>query len=124
MTQKRFLLIVISILMPLLYLFPGVRLPSRLAWGLHVGGMAGISLIVCLYLDTKGQRIVAVLAFFLYSTLLELIQFFHPTRIGSLDDVRYNALGCLVGVLAYLVLAAGSWGYRWWRRGQVDDGLR
>ena len=124
MIQKRFLLIVILILMPLLYLFPGVQLPSRTAWGLHVGGMAGISLLVCLFLDTKWQRIVAVPAFFLYSALLEGIQYLHPTRIGSLDDVRYNALGCLVGVLAYLTVAAGGWGYRWWRSKQAVDGLK
>jgi len=78
--------------MPLLYLFPGVRLPFRWAWEFHVGGVAGISLLVCLNLDTKEQRGIAVLAFFLYSTLLEGIQDFHPTRIGNLDDVRYNAM--------------------------------
>ena len=107
--------------MPLLYLFPGVKLPFRLAWGLHVGGMAGISLLVCLCLDTKWKRIIAVLGFFLYSALLEGIQFFHPTRIGTLDDLRYNALGCLLGVSVYLALAAGNRGYRWWRmRHPVD----
>ena len=71
-------------------------------------------MLVCLSLENLRQRALAVPAIFLYSTLLEGIQYLHPTRFGSLDDVGYNALGCLVGVVVYLVLAAGGRGWRWW----------
>lgn len=72
MLPKRLLLIAILIfIIPLFYLFPGVGLSSRVAWGLYVAGMAGICLMVCLSLENLRQRALAVPAIFLYSTLLE-----------------------------------------------------
>jgi VanZ family protein len=65
--------------------------------------------ITHLNLDTKWQRVIAVLAVFSYSTILERLQRFHPTPIVTLDDVLFNALRYLLGALAYLVMASGCW---------------
>lgn len=70
---------------------------------MHVGALAGLTVLALLSFDGVWRRMSAVLFVFAYSALMELLQYFLPERNGTLGDVAANALGCLVGLSLYLV---------------------
>ncbi len=91
------------LLMPWLTLSPANSPPSDLAFSMHVAALAGLTVLALMSFDGVKGRLWAVLFVFGYSALMELLQYFLPERNGTLEDVAANALGCLAGLLLYLV---------------------
>ena len=89
------------LLMPVVYLWPGVELPYALAKTLHVLGMAVIAVLVCRLDHSVLARGVLLAAILAASAGLEWLQSLLPTRTGAVEDVGFNLAGCLAGIAAY-----------------------
>jgi VanZ family protein len=103
MKVSRIALGIALMLMPWGTLSTSVPTPPSCAWFLHVSALAGLTVLVLLSFDTSKVRALAVIVIFLYSAFLEVLQLFNPARHGSMEDIGANALGCLIGLVVYLV---------------------
>jgi VanZ family protein len=72
---------------------------------MHVIALAVLTLLALVSFVKIWQRALAVVSVFSYSALMELLQYFHPERNGTLEDLAANALGCVVGVCACITAA-------------------
>jgi len=100
---SRSILVVLLACMPYATLSPAASPPSQWAALMHMAAMAVIALLACTAFVTLRGRAGAVLFVCVFSALMEGFQYFSPVRHGSWQDVGVNALGCLVGVLIFLI---------------------
>ncbi|KAA3619081.1 MAG: VanZ family protein [Proteobacteria bacterium] len=78
-------------------LAPSMAPPDDLDSLLHFGALAGLAVLACLAFDSVRFRITAVGGVLGVSALLEYAQSLNPPRSGSIEDLYFNAAGCLVG---------------------------
>ncbi len=104
-TVSRVLLAIMLLLMPAATLLPGTGPPSSEAASyMHLASMAVAGFLACACFATLQARAGAVVFVFAYSALMELFQHWLPFRNGTWDDVQVNALGCLVGVVVFIIV--------------------
>jgi len=99
--MSRGTLVGLLVCMPYAYLSPAARPPSQLAPYMHLAAMAVLSLLACVSFKTARRRTCAVFFIFIFSALMELLQYFSPHRNSSWEDVGINALGCLAGGMLF-----------------------
>jgi hypothetical protein len=81
--------------------------PFQWAGLMHMGAMAVFAVLACTGFISLRGRAGAVLFVFGFSALMEGMQHFSPLRTGSWEDVGFNAMGCLAGVLLFGVIHGG-----------------
>jgi VanZ family protein len=97
-------------LMPWATLSPSASPPSSIAAPMHVIALAGLTVLALMAFNGPWHRLAAVFFVFSYSAVMELLQYFLPERNGTLEDLAANALGCIVGVLFFVLIHRGiSW---------------
>lgn len=96
---------------------PGPQLPST-GWD-KANHALGFALLGWLGLQAFTTRPVAVLLGLLaYGGLIELLQSLSAYRMAEWADLWADALGLLIGALAYFV---GAWSWRQWRLRRAED---
>jgi drug/metabolite transporter superfamily protein YnfA len=95
--------------MPWAALSPAASPHSQWAAVMHLGAMAVLAWLACAGFASFRGRAWAVGFVFVFSALMEGLQHFSSDRTGSWEDVGINALGCLAGVLVYIMGSPRSW---------------
>ena len=95
---------ILLVCMPWAALSPAARPPATMGYPMHVSALAVLALLSCLVFQKIGHGMVAVFFVFVYSAFMELLQHFSPSRHGTIEDVVANGLGCLAGLVIFLVL--------------------
>jgi len=99
------MLVVLLGAMPWAVLSPAASPPSQWADLMHMAAMVVFAMLACTGFISVRGRVRAVLFVFGFSVLMEGLQYISPHRNGSWEDVGFNALGCLAGVLVWKLVS-------------------